>query len=165
MIDSFRENFLQNYDFDKTGQIKSAVRFQATPWSYVRVDPDTGNVVEHENPYPTPESLYQLCDKQHVYEEFKDDVIVQMRVAAKNGRFENPEIAEKVMRVLTISGDISKPAECRRIANEIYTKSAMKVSIHAVRKAREFCDRENKKFMVLLTNVSSSSRIKCISLE
>lgn len=151
MIDSFRENFIKNYDFDKTGRVKSFVRFQATPWSYVRVDPDTGDVVEHENPYPTPRSLYKLCDKEHVYEEFKDDIIVQIRLAAKNGRFEQPQMAQQLMKVLNISGDISDPAECRRIANELYTKSAMKVSIYAIKKAKEFCDKKSKKFMVLLT--------------
>ena len=151
MIDGFRENFLRSYDFNKTEKVKSSVRFQGTPWSYVRVDPDTGNVVEHENPYPTPESLYKLCDREHVYEEFKDDVIVQTRIAAKNGRFEYPDKIKKLMKVLNISGDIYNPSECRRIANELYEKSAMKVSMYCIKKTREFCAKENKKLMVLLT--------------
>jgi len=151
MIDGFRENFLKGYDFSKTKQVKSTVRFQGTPWCYARVDPDTGRVVEYENPYPTPESLYQLCDKEHVYEEFKDDIIVQLRIAAKNGRFEYPDKIRKLMKVLDVSGDLHDPSECRRIANEVYLKSAMKVSMYCIKKAAEFADRKNKKFMVLLT--------------
>ena len=151
MIDGFRENFLKGYDYHKTTKVKSTVRFQGTPWCYVRIDPETGRVVEYENPYPTPESLYQLCDKEHVYEQFKDDVIVQLRLAAKNGRFEDPDPIEKLMNVLNVSGDLRNASECRRIANELYNKSAMKVSIYCIRKTREFCAKENKKFMVLLT--------------
>lgn len=155
MIDGFRENFLNKYDYSKTGRVKSSVRFQATPWSYVRVDPDTGNVVEYENPYPTPGSLYKLCDKEHVYEEFEDDMIVQIRIAARNGRFEYPDTIRKLMKVLSVSGDINDPTECRRIAKELYTKSAMKVSIYTIKKVKQFCAKENKKFMVLLTYPAS----------
>jgi hypothetical protein len=151
MIDDFRRGFLRGYDFKKTKQVNSTVRFQATPWCYARVDPDTGQVVEYENPYPTPESLYKLCDKEHVYEEFKDDLIVQIQIATRNGRFEYPDKIEKLMRVLNVSGDLSRPSDCRRIANELYAKSAMKVSIYCMKKIEEFAAGRNKKVMVLLT--------------
>ena len=56
--------------------------FHATPWAHLRLDPDTGAFEERENPYPTPESLYRLCDPDHVYERFRGDVDVQLAASA-----------------------------------------------------------------------------------
>lgn len=41
---------------------------------YLRVDADKGVCEEHGNPCPTPHSLYQLCDLEWLYENFKDYV-------------------------------------------------------------------------------------------
>ena len=47
---------------------------------YVKVNPAKGEFVEFKNPYPTPESLYNQCDVDHVYETFRNDFVLKIRL-------------------------------------------------------------------------------------
>jgi len=46
-------------------------------WANVEMDLDSGKLVERENMCPTPQSLYNMCDPEFMYESLKDDLMVQ----------------------------------------------------------------------------------------
>jgi hypothetical protein len=123
----------------------------ATPWAHIKIDPTTGNAIECENPYPTPESLYKLCDEEHVYESFKNDLVVQITVARWTGRFEHSEGIEQLCKTLNISGDLRNPDDCKRIAAELLQECAFRATMYSVDKAREFTKHHNKKLLILLS--------------
>jgi len=134
------------------GRSKALVNmFHANPWAYVRIDPKTAKLTEYENPYPTPQSLYKLCDKEHVYEAFKDDFVVQIVMARKNGKFDYPEEIEQLRRTLNIPGDINNPTECRRIASTLLLECSFRASMHIVEKAYEFASSRKKRLMLMLS--------------
>src|SRR5215510_5355736 len=68
--------------------------FHGNPWAHVRLDPRTGKLLELENRYSTPESLYKLADKDHVYEKFHDDLIVKLLLAQRKGAGVKPQELE-----------------------------------------------------------------------
>ena len=52
---------------------------------YLRVDADKGTCEEHPNPCPTPRSLYQLCNLEWLYENFKDYVHIDLEKYSSDG--------------------------------------------------------------------------------
>jgi hypothetical protein len=59
----------------------SGYMFHANPWAHLRMNLDTGEYEEQANPYSTPESLYALCDPDHVVDAFQGHAEVQARLA------------------------------------------------------------------------------------
>jgi hypothetical protein len=62
-------------------------RFGIRP--YLSVDADAGRCEEHANPWPTPSSLYNLCDLDWLYANFKDYVSSYLEKSLGSG--ESPE--------------------------------------------------------------------------
>ena len=52
--------------------------FHANPWVHLEVDLDAGQIVEAPNSHRTPESLYNLCDPDTLYDSFAHNVIYQL---------------------------------------------------------------------------------------
>lgn len=148
-IKGWRDQLRKN-DGKRLREVRGGM-LHANPWAHVKIDPETGDAVEYENPYPTPESLYKLCDEGHVYESFKNDPVVQMYVARENGRFDYPDSIERLCRTLNISGDIKNPEDCRRMASDLIQECAFRATRYTLDEARDFAKQRNKKFMVLLS--------------
>ena len=146
---SWRDQLPKN-DGKRLREVKNGM-LHGNPWAHIKIDPETGDAIEMKNPYPTPESLYKLCDEEHVYEAFKDDLVVQVTMAQRRGRFDNPEKIEPLCRTLGIPGDPDNPDECREIASRLFLECALRASKYIVRKAEEFAARKNKKLMILLS--------------
>ena len=136
---------------DKTLRQIDKGMLHANPWVHLRIDPQTGEIIEKPNPYPTGESLYNLCDEQHVYENFKDDLIVQIAMAQETGRFEFDSEIKQLCKLFDIKGDFENPQDCKKIAQELYTRCAIETSIYTVKKAVDFADKKNKKLMIVLS--------------
>jgi hypothetical protein len=56
--------------------------FSGNPWSHVEIDLETGSFAERENPLPTPESLYSMCDPEWMLSHLRDDLALQLAVFA-----------------------------------------------------------------------------------
>lgn len=125
--------------------------FHANPWSHVRLNPESGEFEECENPYPTPESLYQLCDKEHVYEAFKDDFELQAVLAAQHATDVKTEILQKTAEALEIPTDFSSPEAIGKTAQVLLRACALRSSMYIVDKARVFAETEGKKLMIMLS--------------
>ena len=145
-IPGFRVH-LPKKDLSKT----EACMFHANPWSYLRLNPENGKFEECENPYSTPESLYQLCDKEHVYETFKDDFDVQAFLAQQHATDIKPEILQKTAEVLEIPADFSSPEAISKTAQALLQACALRASMYIVDRARAFAETEGKKLMILLS--------------
>ena len=88
--------------------------FHANPWGHVRLHPETAAFEEHENPYSTPDSLYQLCDTAHLYETFKDDFDVQARLAQLGAADVNLGVLGATADALGMTADFSsQQAHCQ----------------------------------------------------
>ena len=128
-----------------------ACMFHANPWAHVRLNPENGKFEECENPYSTPESLYQLCDKEHVYETFKDHFEVQVFLAQQQVTDIKSEILQKTAEALEIPTDFSSPEATSNTARTLLQECALRASMYIVGKARAFAETESKKLMILLS--------------
>ena len=83
--------------------------FHANPWAHLRVNLDTGLFEEQPNRYPTPDSLYRLCDPDHVVESFRDDVEVQARLAVQGATDVRVDLLQRFADALDLPTDFSSP--------------------------------------------------------
>ena len=129
----------------------TAFLFNANPWAHVRLNPQTAKFEECENPYPTPESLYYLCDSEHIYQTFKDDFDVQARLAQQGATDLNHEVLQAMADALEISTDFGSSDATSATAHSLLQACALRSSMYVVDRARAFAAEEEKEFMVLLS--------------
>ena len=121
------------------------------PWAHIRFSPESGEFVEVENPYPTPESLYLLCDADHVYEAFKDDFGVQVYLAKQHATDVNTTALKEMADAMEMSTDFSSPEATSRTALALLKACGLRASMNIVDKARDFAQSEGKKLMIFLS--------------
>ena len=124
--------------------------FHANPWAHVRYDLQAGQFKEQENPYSTPESLYQLCDKEHVYEAFKDDFEVQAMLAQKGARDIQIGLLEDIAHALNIPVDFSSLESLPHSANQLLHGYAIQATMFILKKLGTYLKLKDKKLLLLL---------------
>lgn len=125
--------------------------FHANPWVHVRLDPETGQARERPNPYPTPESLYRLCDPQRVYEAFRDDIVVQMYLAGQGCPDMDTAALGQLARTLGLEVDFAEPEQVAASARALHRAYALRASMYIVEQAQAFAQRMGKKLLILLS--------------
>jgi hypothetical protein len=121
------------------------------PWPYARLNLDTGQLVEMENPFPTVDSLYQLTDPHFVYEHFKDDLIVQLLVAQWMGSGVNIDTLRAVAKFLRVEPRFNTPEETAQTARAMHLEYALLSSQRTIEKAQAFATERRKHLLVLLS--------------
>ena len=133
----------------------SAFMFNANPWAHVRLNPETTEFEEHENPYSTPDMLYQLCDNAHLHETFKDDFDVQARLAQLGVKDLNLGALRATADALGMTVDFSSPEAIAKTAQNLLQTCALRSSMDIVDKVRRFATEDRKELMVLLSYPSN----------
>lgn len=135
--------------------------FHSNVWAHLSLNPETGKFEEHENDYPTPESLYQLCDKDHVYETFRNDFAVQALLATQQVTDVKVEILEEIAGVLQMPADFSSSEAAAKTAHTLLRECGLRASMYIIDKARAFAETESKKLMLLLSYSAGCVRGAC----
>jgi hypothetical protein len=125
--------------------------FHSNPWAHLYFNPQTGLFEERENPYPTPASLYKLCDADYVYETFKDCFDVQVFLAQEHAADVNLKVLQAAADALHRAIDNRSPETLAASAQALFLDCALRSSMAVVEKARQFAEDEHKKLMVLLS--------------
>lgn len=124
--------------------------FHANPWEHLRFDPDSGKIVEMPNLCPTPESLYLLCDKEWMYETFKDDFLVQIIMCQRGENLDASEL-EKLSETLNLKIDFRSSKKRSDAANTLFNECAWRSSRYVIEKTQSFLAERGKKLLVLLS--------------
>ncbi|HEX3816044.1 MAG TPA: SGNH/GDSL hydrolase family protein [Mycobacteriales bacterium] len=123
------------------------VMFHANPWAHVRLDPASGVFVEWENPFPTPESLYQLCDPDVVYERFARDEVVRLHCLANGIDIgETAELRHLADR-LGVAVDLASPNG----AASLLSAYGLQATLFTLGLVRDYADSTGRKLIVLLS--------------
>lgn len=138
-----------------------ACMFHANPWTHVRLDLTSGAFEECENPYPTPESLYMLCDPDYVHDTFRNDWVVQTMLGQHGGRDVQTDMLDGIADVLNVPMDYSSPDTTVRSAHALMTAYALGSSMYIVEKARAFAETNGKKLLLFLSYDENSVRRAC----
>lgn len=105
---------------------------------HLRVDPGLTKCEPVENPIQTAEDVYKLCDAEWVYENYKDDPILKLLVASSEGSDDRP--------IPIAFGLPVEPA-----AFQAHKEAALFASRQVITWAKEFCERTNRRLMVVLS--------------
>ena len=138
--------------------------FGTPPWAHLRLDTATGEFQEHENPYSTPQSLYQLTDVDHVYETYKDDFDLQAYLAQQRVTDVNVAVLQRMADALEMSADFSSPDAIAATGHDLLQRCALRSSMYVLDKARQFIRAEPKRFLVLLSYSSQDVLNMCNGL-
>ncbi|MHC4404685.1 MAG: hypothetical protein ACYTG0_33960 [Planctomycetota bacterium] len=121
---------------------------------HLRVDLSTGECEEHENPCPTKESVYNLCDLDWVEERFRDDFVLGIRLGQVNAK-DNPDFAHKalddVARRYHLDRRIDRRQPIDAVASEIYTQAGLSATMKVIEWVDAFANRSGKKVLYVLS--------------
>ena len=122
---------------------------------YIQANPATGQFVELKNPCPTPESVYNLCDLDWVYETFKDDFVLAIRLArdrAKENRAESAGIIGQLASEYGIATQVNYSGDdLIKTADSLYARAAIFSSMRIVEKIEAFAAASGKKVLYVLS--------------
>ena len=119
---------------------------------HLRVDVARGICEQRENVSKTPKHLHRLSDEAYVWRTFKDDPILKMVMAARQG---GKNISDELINPVAVTfgipeEKIADTALARRI-RKIHTEAALFASQNVVTWAEEFAAETGKKLMVMLS--------------
>jgi hypothetical protein len=125
------------------------------PAPYVKANPATGEFVECQNPCPTPESLYGLCDLDWIDETFKDDFQLRITLACENIERKKPERSyEDIQEIAEEHGlqtRINSTETLSWTVQTLYSRSALFASSRILEKMEEFAGSNGKKILYALS--------------
>src|SRR5205807_1017716 len=94
---------------------------------YIKANPHKREFIECANLCPTPDSVYNLCDLDWVFNAFKDDLVVQMKLVEQNISRQQPQLSYGPVQALAkefgIEETIRSPEKLRRVFDEVYNQS------------------------------------------
>jgi hypothetical protein len=111
----------------------------------------SGEFEECANPCPTPESLYQLCDEDFVYETFRGYFDVQAQLAIMGASDANLGLLQRVADALKERTDFRTVESTANTAGRLLQVCALKSSEFVLDKVKSFTRDAGKQLMILLT--------------
>ncbi len=136
---------------DNAIESMSGTMFHANPWVHARLD-DRGELLERNSLCPTESSLYQLCDLEFLIETFQNDEIAHLLFAQRTGTILDVGILEKVaVKCQRNLPDFSSDRAIRASSTQLLHAYAIRVGVLIMDRLQEYCKRNNKELMVLLS--------------
>lgn len=122
---------------------------------YVEVDVKNDRIIEHQNPCPTKEDVYKLCDVDWVVERFKDDFIFNIMLSHRiNATTSNSNQYEEIKKLATTFG-INTRVDNAESINDIAQKMHIEASLFStkkiVAKIEKWANTNNKKVLYVLS--------------
>ncbi len=126
--------------------------FHGNFWSNIEMDLDSGKLVEKGNRIAIKEDLYKMSDPEFMYENLKDDLMVQLHLLSANTVNSDVDTKglKKLARILGVPEmDFSDTEKMMETATTLKNKYAFAATKYILKKASSFC-RENGKELLLI---------------
>lgn len=146
-----KSDFLRRSVADTVSDKSRTWEFFGNPWPHVHLDPHSGKFQEHDNPYPTPESLYLLCDSDHVFDTFATEFETQVLLVRQGVSDYDIGILTEMAEALGMPVDFSTPDTAKETADMLLETCALRSSVFVLNRVREFLGLQGKKLLVLLS--------------
>ena len=122
---------------------------------YIKANPSTGEFIELENPCPTPQSVYRLCDVDWVYEQFKDNFVLRIILAQRNLRAGTPEKSYSPIQALAIEHGLNMTIDSSESLSEaidkLFTNAGIFASTRIVDKVEAYAAQHGKRVLYVLS--------------
>jgi len=151
----YEDDHKRNLDAWRNIRVKKHPQHIEATLPYLKVNLDDRTITECENPCPTPQSYYDLCDPDKAYKLFKDDFVLKIMVAHENAEVKNAtESYEDLMDLIKTHGIKTKIDDSQTLAEEaekIHIKAALFSTQKIVEKIEKFGQKNNKKVLYVLS--------------
>lgn len=126
--------------------------FHGNFWSNIEMDLESGKIVEKPNRISRKEDVYLMSDPEFMYENLKDDLMVQLHLMA--GNMVNSDVNVKGLNrladILGISGiDFSSEESMQRSSNALKNKYSFEATKYVLTRTKEFCDKSDKELLLI----------------
>jgi len=135
------------------------VMFHANPWAHVRMDLSSGTFIEKDNPFPTPESLYELCDPDAVYELFANDEIVQLHCLSEGIDIGDTSNLDRLAEHLGVAVDLRSAATRERDAASLFYSYGLQATLYTLDLVRDYLSGIDRHLLVLLSYGGEDVRV------
>jgi hypothetical protein len=126
--------------------------FHGNFWSNIEMDINTGQLVEMKNRIGNKEDVYKMSDPEFLYENLKDDLMVQLHLLSFN--MVNADVDTKGLRKLADilnlpEVDFFSIENMKRTATALKNKYSFEATNYILKKTREFCAENGKELMLV----------------
>ncbi|MBN2315727.1 MAG: hypothetical protein JXM79_17495 [Sedimentisphaerales bacterium] len=119
---------------------------------HLRVDVAKGRCEQRENISKTLFDLYNLCDEDYLWRTFKDDPVLKMVMAAREGgKNLSADLIHPVAVTFGIPDEKIAHTETAKKIKQIHTEAALFATQNVVTWAEEFAKEAGKKLMIMLS--------------
>ena len=126
--------------------------FHGNFWSNIEMDPAAGILVEKGNRVRTREDLYLMSDPDFMYENLKDDLMVQLHLLSRD--MVNTDVdymgLKRLAEILEIPEvDFSDTESMKSTADKLKNRYAFEATKYIIGKGAKFCEERGKKLMLI----------------
>ena len=126
--------------------------FHGNFWSNIEMDLQSGRIVEKPNRISRKEDIYQMSDPEFMYENLKDDLMVQLHLMAGNMVNSDVDVQglNKLADILGMPGiDFSSEERMQHSANALKNKYSFQTTKYVLSRAKEFCEKSDKELLLI----------------
>jgi hypothetical protein len=125
-------------------------------WANIEMNLQSGQLEEHENLLPTPESVYKMTDPDWTVQALRNDLALNMMMYARGNV---SDVDMKGVRKLAghlgfESPGLTNDQPPRTVIDQLLNRYAFAATKVILAKAKEFADRNDKKLLVVLFDPS-----------
>ena len=155
ILNIYDDDHYRNLDAWRQIRAGRDVRFLCPTCPHLKVNIADEKVEEMDNPCPTPESVYNLCDLDWVVDRFKDDFVLGIMLAHANAKAGNPDRAYKaIMDLATTHGINTKIDRGERLSHDamvLHARAALMATTQIVDWVERFAKESGKKVLYVLS--------------
>jgi len=136
----------------KTWDNYSGYMFHGNFWSNIEMNLETGKLVEKGNRINKKEDVYKMTDPEFMYENLKDDLMVQLHLLGKNMVKTDVDTKglKKLAEILNLPIiDFSENEKIKKTAEALKNKYSFDATKYILKKTKEFCKENGKELMLV----------------
>lgn len=129
-------------------------------WANIEMNLQSGELEEHENRLPTPESVYKMTDPDWTVQALKDDLALNMMMYARGNvsDLDMNGVRKLAQHLGFASQDLANAQPPRAVIDELLNRYAFAATKMILAKAKEFADKNDKKLLVVIFDPSRVMR-------
>ncbi len=129
-------------------------------WANIEMNLETGQLEEHENLLPTPESVHKMTDADWTVQALKDDLALNMMMYARGNvsDLDMDGVRKLAAHLRFDAPGLENSPPPRAVIEQLLNRYAFAATKVTLSKAKDFADRHGKKLLVVLFDPSRVMR-------
>jgi hypothetical protein len=156
----YDDDHFRNLDSWRNIRVRKHIRFIEPTLPYIKANAHEGTFEQCPNPCPTRESVYNLCDLEWAYRNFKDDFVLQIMLARANSQQKIPPGSYPDLAELATAHGIKAGSDgaetLEQTAERLHQQSALFASRKIVEKIEKFAAENGKKVLYVVSYPAAS---------